>query len=414
MSLEPIGISRVRVMGKKATNAQVAKYIKSALANPNLTKSKLATTLGTSRPTIDKYLALAETLRIETAPSKTTKTTKLEETQPEFLRNPHIQTWREFMRRKTHFTGETQYLTTFYQICRTLKCPPQYFILGDTPAEVLEHGRKLTAAFMQEYNDGTAQVIYHKKINGKPTSNPQQAAYRFSKAARDFMKSHGYQYPDGEGGVMSQSIAKFHGKYADLRIKEDTHQQIKAELADQYGPHSDEWLVYVLGVESMGRQEAILSATTQYEEVEYDGKKILITKMYESKTKHYKNGIWIKHLFDTELHAEIKKRAAKSTKMFTVTRRRMREISTALKAKYREHGLLTQGQETQGDPETSYYLKKPYHVLRHLGAQRLLRATGWNVAYVAQRGWKTTQELVDSYGEMPPEMEIAAMKGAVF
>ena len=168
MSLESTGISRVRVMGKRSTNEQVAKYIKSALNNPNLTKSKLAATLGTSRPTIDKYLGLAETLRIETVPSKETKTSKLEATQPEFLRNPHIETWIEYMDRKTHFQAKQQYLTTFWQVCSTLKCPPQYFILGDTPAEVLEHGRKLTAAYMAEHVAGTAKIVYKK---GMSTSN---------------------------------------------------------------------------------------------------------------------------------------------------------------------------------------------------------------------------------------------------
>ena len=144
------------------------------------------------------------------------------------------------------------------------------------------------------------------------------------------------------------------------------------------------------------------------------GKPVLICEVYESKTKHYKRGIWVKHIFDVDIHAEFQRRAKQSGQLFTTTRARRREIATRLRAKYRQHGLTAKGQLVRGDAETAFCVRKPFHLLRHLGAQRTLRATGWNIAYVAKRGWKTAQELTDSYGEMPPEMELAAMDSVAF
>ena len=307
MSQEPTGISRVRIIGKQATNAEVAKYIASELSNPNMTKRKLAAALGTSRPTIDAYCKMAASLKIEIEASKETKISKIEETQPEFLANPYVKTWNDYMDAKTNFESKNQFLQNMYQICKTLRCPPQYFILGDSIADVLAQGRKLMTAFMQEYSKGTALVIYRKD---PAQSNKQQAAYRFSKVARDFMKSHGYQYPTGEKGVMSQSVAPFHGKYSDIRIVEETHQNIKRELAEEHGAQSDEWLAYMFGMESFGREGAIFSAPTHHTMIESKGRAIMVLKVYESKTKHYHNGLWTKHLFDAELQTEIKRRAS--------------------------------------------------------------------------------------------------------
>ena len=412
MSQEPTGISRVRIIGKQATNAEVAKYIASELSNPNMTKRKLAAALGTSRPTIDAYCKMAASLKIEIEASKETKISKIEETQPEFLANPYVKTWNDYMDAKTNFESKNQFLQNMYQICKTLRCPPQYFILGDSIADVLAQGRKLMTAFMQEYSKGTALVIYRKD---PAQSNKQQAAYRFSKVARDFMKSHGYQYPTGEKGVMSQSVAPFHGKYSDIRIVEETHQNIKRELAEEHGAQSDEWLAYMFGMESFGREGAIFSAPTHHTMIESKGRAIMVLKVYESKTKHYHNGLWTKHLFDAELQTEIKRRAAtRPGKLFYVSRNRIGEIAQTLKRKYAEHGLTAQGQLVHGDADTSYFLRKPYHVLRHAGAQRTLRATRWNVAYVAARGWKKTQELIDSYGEMPADIEMDIVGDVAF
>ena len=412
MSQEPTGISRVRIIGRQATNAEVAKYIASELSNPNMTKRKLAAALGTSRPTIDAYCKMAASLKIEIEASKESKTSKIEETQPEFLANPYVKTWNDYMDAKTDFESKDQFLGTMYKICKTLKCPPQYWLLGDSISDVLAHGRKLLGAFMQEWAKGTALVIYRK---APADCNQAQAAYRFAKVARDFMKSHGYQYPTGEKGVMSQSIGDYHGKYNDVRIVEKTHQAIKRELAEEHGSESDVWLAYMFGMESFARESAIFSAPTEHTMFTSKGRLIMALKVYESKTKRYRNGLWTKHLFDADLQKEIKRRAAtRPGRLFRCSRKRIGEIAQILKAKYIQHGLTAQGQLVHGDADTSYFLRKPYHVLRHSGAQRTLRATKWNVEYVAKRGWKKTQELIDSYGEMPEDIEMEIVGDVAF
>lgn len=418
MSLQPEKFSRIRLFGKRVRNRDLATFVSKELQTAAVSKGELAKSLGTSRPSLDALCALAQSMGMKADPPAIRRHAEFTAGFEQFCKLEEIEKWITFMDRKARggkpFGGQRDYLTTFYAFCKTLKTHPGQLTIGGNPEEVLEHGREMMAEFMRHYKAGTAKLARNANVDRTDEAVITGVAYRVSKAVRDFMKCYGYQYPAGEGGVMSQSIAPFHGKYATVRMDEKTYQAIRDELEAEYSTHSDVWLYFAYGVEAFPRRSSIQKTMCKYEEIQQDGKTILVTQNFESKTSHYKNGLWTKYIFDPKLQAEIKSRkAAGYDYLFSeATRKNDEPIIEILKEKYRKHGLTEQGQKTPGDRESSYFIAKPVHCLRHVGAQRLLRATGWNVAFVASCGWKKPQELIDSYGELPAELR-TKMLGAV-
>jgi len=418
-ALDPNKFSRIRLFGKRVRNAELAKFVMTELGRT--TQSELAFKLGTSRVTINALIDLGKSEGFKIEKQVKTPAELYAETMPKFLEIAEIKDWIQYMNGKARGgkpfaeSAKRQYLVSFYQICDTLRMHPRQVLYGETINDVLDNGRKIMTEFMQHYKAGTAKVNYAKRKDNDPV-NQTHAAYRYAKAIRDFMKSAGYQYPAGESGVMSQSITPFHGHYATVRIDEETHTKIKADLEAKYGRDSDEWLFYTYGIEAFPRRQSLLTTRTDFEELTQNNKRVLITKNYESKTSHYKKGIWTKYIFDESLQEIIKARKARGMEYLIEHRSEKAAIRylDILQDLFRKHGLTSQGQRIDGDPETSYFIEHTGHSLRHAGAQRLLRATNWNVAFVAKRGWKKTQELIDSYGEMPPEIEAQTLGGVEF
>ena len=411
-------ISPIRILGKKSSNREVATYLKKELAGdgvkPPKSKSEISKNLGISRPTIDKYLKLADELGVNFTHFKKTANEKIKLSDTEFLANPYVDKWINNMKTRTpngkQFGGMKNYIRGFWAVCKTLKVNPEIFISGSTRDDILEQGRTLMRNFMELYKEKKAEIAYSKDWNLE-NINLESVRYRYSKHIRDFMRVHGYSYPKGETGIMSQSITAMHGKYSDIKISEETHQAIKKELIDKFGLDSDEFRFYAYGIEAFPRHKSLYDTNATFETVELGDKIIFEMENYESKTSHYKRGIWKKHVYDSDLQESIKAVAKRSK--FLIENRQFypfdRHMKKILRDLYKKHGLTSQGQQRIGDEETSYFIKKPIHALRHAGAQRLLLATDWNVSYVSKRGWKKTQELIDSYGEMPLKQELKTM-----
>lgn len=413
-------LSPIRILGKKSTNEEVARFLKKELSGdgikPPKTKMEISKNLGISRPSIDKYLKLADELNINFTEYKKTAQEKITLSDTEFLENPYIVKWIDNMKTRSQagkqFGGMKIYLSGFYGVCKTLQINPEVFISGNNRDEVLDKARDLTRNFMELYKERKAKINYAKKWKLENV-NIESTRYRYSKYIRDFMKIHGFSYPIGESGIMSQSITAMHGKYADIKINEETHQAIKKDLIEEYGLDSDEFRYYMFGIEAFPRNQALYNASSKFEESKLqNGKTVFEMEVFESKTSHYKRGIWKKHIFDSELQESIRIVSKKSD--FLITDRNYHKFNNyildVLRKYFKKYKLTSQGQIRTGDEESSYFIKKPVHVLRHAGAQRLLLATNWHISYVAARGWKKAQELSDSYGEMPLEQEVRTME----
>ena len=422
--MKPDAQSQVKILGKKCTNREVASYIKKELSGdgvkPPKSKSELSALLGISRPTIDKYLKLADELQINFTHYKKNANDKITLTDKEFLENPYIQKWINQMKTRirggTPFKGMKIYLSGFYGVCATLSVKPEIFLSGANTDEVLQKGRSLMQNFLELYKQKKAKIKYSKNWNIDDI-NLESVRYSYSKFIRDFMKINGYSYPAGESGIMSQSISALHGKYADIKIPESTHQAIKGELIEKFGLDSDEFRFYCYGIEAFPRNQSLFNTSSNFKEIKLDDNRIIFEmENFESKTAHYKRGIWKKHIYDKDLQESIRLVAKRGK--FLIERRDYFKfniyIMDLLREYYVKHGLDSQGQAKLGDASTSYFIKKPVHALRHAGAQRLLLATDWNISYVSKRGWKKAQELSDSYGDMPIEQEFKTMQRVSF
>lgn len=419
MRVDAAGVSKTRLLGKRATNREVAAAILKLHAGdgiaPPKTKTEIAAALNISRPTVDKYLTLARELDIGKPAVRAGGAALPDDA---FTANPYVAKWVDHMKTRSRsgkaFGGMARHVRMFKILCDTLNVSPETWIAGATHDEVLEQGRQLMRNFTGLYMEKKAALTYPPKWRADRV-NPVEVSYRYAKVARDFIKiTTGYQYPTGESGVMSASGAMTHGNYADVRIPADVHAKIKADLMKEHGLDSDAFRFYMFGMEAFPRLKALFGARAVWREITLSsGRLVFEMEVYESKADHYKKGIWKKHIFDRELQDSIRQVAKRGgeyiieDRNFWTATDRLRGI---LKGYYRKYGLTAHGRKVPNDAETSYFLTHAVHSLRHAGAQMALARTGWNLAYVAARGWKKTQELIDSYGEMPAEMELKAME----
>ena len=417
MSLNPHEPARKRLYGKRATNKEMASEIK-ALTDSGLTQKEIGAKLGyKDSKSIRAFLALAQTEGIGQQKTEKQETAewKFYHTTDQFNLDPLIQKWVENMRNRTRGGRPMkiwpQLLRNFKSICNTTKTVPAQWITGTSHEDVLETGRKLMRAFISEYMAGNAPVRY---VKDPKQMDQAHIAYNFSKACRDFMRTHGFAYPTGEGGVMSQSISQFHGNYADVRLSEEQYEKGKKYIIEKWGLDSDIFRWYGVGIEAFPRKGAIIAMSSNHEIFENKaGKQIMTLKAYESKTSHYKKGIWLKYIFDLQVQESIKLVHARGGGYIIEERGHVELMTKAnypkLKEVYRHLGVDKLHLRDPEDDSSGYFMEHPSHVLRHCGAQRLLRKTRWNVEFVAKRGWKKSQELVDSYGEMPPEVEMEVL-----
>ena len=416
MSLNPMDKARKRLYGKIVTNLDLAKEIKS-MQDAGMTQKEIGVKLGYKDPkSIRAFLSLAATVGLEKKKKQTqTAAWKFYNSTDQFSQDPLIIKWVDNMQNRTRGGKPMKIwpslLRSFRNICNTTKTSPAQWISGSSHDEILEHGRQLMRAFMQEYQAGTADVNY---VKAAEKTDAAHVAYSYSKAARDFMRVHGYAYPTGEGGVMSQSINQFHGNYADVRISLEQYDKAKEYLLKEYGLDSDIFRWFMVGVECFPRAGAILLMSSNYDYFHNkSGKKIMNLKAYESKTSQYKKGIWTKFVFDPDCQQSIEKVHSRGggyvIENIRTRPQAAKEIYPKLKEVYRYLNVDKLHLRVPTDDTTGYFMEHPSHVLRHIGAQLLLKKTKWNVEFVAKRGWKKSQELVDSYGEMPPEIEMEVL-----
>jgi len=274
----------------------------------------------------------------------------------------------------------------------TLEISPEQLLVD------LETTDKYARNFLKLYQEGKAKIIYR---NDPSTTDIQKVAYVYSQAYRDFMNYHGVPYPKNYGGVSSQKVIG-HGKYSDVDLTDEEIVKSKEYLIGKYGICSDEFRFFMMGVESCGRHEAVFTMTLDYSiKTAPNGKKVYIFEMFEGKADHIKGGKWKKYVTDSELQQSIddlKKKGINRLNEEELPKSKLdQKIKTSLLDLYKYLGKDT--------IHGGYFMDHYFHVLRHVGAHYWLRKTGYNHSVVAKvGGWNIVQELVDSYGEIPPDI----------
>ena len=415
--LEASEPARKRLYGKKVTQGEFAKAVSelvkgdAAHNRPKMTQSEICVKLGfKDRKSVRNYVKLGMELGYYSEKKSTSKDDqayRILANTDAFCQDELIQKWVKNMQIRSRggrpFGGLSRYVSVFKSVCDTLQTHPAQWVTGANTDEVLEHAREMLTEFCKLYYAGEAKLIY----KGDPSKADKiQTPYRFAQVIRDFMKISHFYYPPGDSSIMSQSVAPFHGKYADVRMSVDQYKQGKEYFKKKFGLDSDIFRWFGVGIEALPREGGIFTMKSAYEEFTAKSGKYLKMEAYESKTLQYKGGIWTKYIYSEDVKEAVRIIAKRSP--YVIEERDHAKIQDKvlpeLRKFYREIGLANKHFKNQDDPSTAYALKKPNHTLRHCGAQLWLERVNWNTSFVARMGWKTAQELTNSYGEMPAAM----------
>lgn len=428
MDKDPEGLANKRLLGDRVTNQKMATHIAKLYygdmtnGTAQRTQSEIAETLGyKDTKSIKDYLNLAKKLGIKEDKKNDYKLTdyKFLQNMDEFVSIPSVKIWVDDMKTRATggkaFGGMKKHLTIVKNVCDTLEISPVQLINGGDLQTVLKNGESYMNQFMDLYMQKKAKINYNKNWDASRVQKIT-TQYMYAQSVRDFMRILGYAYPKGKGGVMSQTVTPFHGKYADVRMTKLQYREGKKFIKEKWGHDSDIFRWFSFGIEAFPRKSAILSARANYEKVTYLKKEYYSMEVIETKTSQYKGGKWKKLIYDDDTKQSIDFVKNRNSEYIIETHRTENQIRKEIYPKllevFRFLELTHHARRIADDETTSYFIAKPSHALRHCGTQIWLFATKWNTKYVSGMGWKDESELSNSYGEMPEELKMEVAGGA--
>jgi len=194
---------------------------------------------------------------------------------------------------------------------------------------------------------------------------------RFRIALRNFLKSRGVKDWDDISGKAEAE----EGKYSHLYVEKERIEMIFYKL-DQI--NHEVYLASKFAFKTATRLTAMLNAHAKYF-FEVGGQNFLFVFEKASRGKPKRK---IKKFIPQALKDELRTQG----KLFDVDER---TLNTTLRQVFKE--VI---------PEIEKELKMPFHFWRHMFAQHMLRATGWNTSKVAKMGGWGTEALERYYGKM--------------
>ena len=296
--LIPDQLARKTLDGKPATNRQLAKRVAELMKGDPLnsirplSQNETMVHLGyKDKKSIRQLRKLAESLGYFSDKLEPTQEQIREWSLPqeleEFAKHPDIAKWIAQMKTRSKggrpFEGAHKMIATLHRVCLTLKIDPHQLISGANRDEILAQGMRYMNNFMDLYMQKKAKISYNKKWTPQSVQR-ETVQYTYAKPVRDFMSTMGYPYPDGTGGSMSQSVASFHGKYADVRMSLAEYRKGKEYLLDKYGIESDAFKWFSVGMEGLPRKTAIHTMSNHFEEFTQNGKLFFDMTAIETKT----------------------------------------------------------------------------------------------------------------------------------
>jgi len=301
--------------------------------------------------------------------------------------------WYEIQLSKKKHSGiviAKQMLNILERFFNTLKITPEMLVI-DKDKKAVE---KYRDDFVRAYKAGTDWRQNNSKRGGTET-----LVYRLNYALASFCGEFGISWTRGDE-KMSRKIVG-HGNYANVRLTQKEFIEAEKFLIENFGIDSDEYRWFWIGVETCARHEALFSMRSDYEEIGTEKKPTLVMQVFESKTKHLQKGIQKKFIKRAKTIESIK--AVRSRGSANIIENKDNLPIYALKKK------LSNANKSLflhlGKAEDSYFCQHTSHVMRHIGSHRLLEAGNYsNHVLVAKvGGWFTVDELIKSYGEIPPE-----------
>ena len=396
---------RLRLYGKPASKIQIAKEVSNLLVgNPRLKKepkniSEIRTTLGfKERKSVYNYLEIGVTegfVKKDTngqyeKPEKS-NLVKFKEfsKRHKILDDPLVSGWYLKLSARNQGKGiviAKTLLNMIERICNTCKCSPEELIDSKESAE------KFKAVYIDAYKNG----LDWKKIKTKKNTGIETLDYRASYAIASFGAVYGLSWERGTAD-MSRKIV-LHAQYANIKFTPEEFEKADKFLKEKWGLDSDPFRWFWVGVETCSRYRALESMKLDFTLTKTKrGKIALLIEAFESKTKHINKGIWQKYIVRKDTIESLKLlKSRNGTKIYESNLLRFqfkKWIQSCMKEVYRHLG------------KDGIFLRRPTHVLRHLGAHyHLAKGNYTNHIIVAELGgWHTVDEMVKSYGKLPPE-----------
>jgi len=399
---------RLRLYGKPASKIQISKEVSRLLLGDSkrfidpLNITEVAQKLGFhSRTTIYFYVELAKKqgfIQLDDSgkpmiPDKPAFSTWKQYNEIySILSDPMLKVW--FDKQKLKKNGKLkilrQMVTMLENICNTCRITPTELI------ESKESAEKFKEAYLSAYQEGKNW----SRKQSKKRASLEGLNLRASYAIASFAGVHGISWEKGTS-AMSRKIVG-HGNYSDVRLTNEEYTKANVWIKENYGLDSDLFRWFWFGIESCGRKEAMKNARLEWTiHKSKTGKTTFIMEIIETKTIHIKNGRWTKYIRNSELQESLMRLKERGgTRIYENTEMNGKfdnYIYDMLKKLYTHLG--------KEESHNGYYFKHPSHVLRHLGAHfHLAKGNYMNHSLVAKiGGWNIVDELIKSYGEIPPE-----------
>jgi len=285
------------------------------------------------------------------------------------------------------------------KVCNELKIQPIQLTIDFRTSE----------AYAQSYFDGLIEGTI-KRQSKRVKSSAKGAFYQIRMAIRHLMQyntRNPLTIPRGYNGVLSGRIIG-HGNYADIQLTDDEIKQAEYYIIEKWGLDSDIYRMFMVGIESCARKEALFGMTLDYSvDIDADNEKTFFMTVIETKTSHIKEGKWDKFIQRSNTQKSIEMAKSKGySKLWNdkedVKYKAYNRLSEQLKEIYKHL-----------DKTQHYFYEHAFHSLRHIGAHYWLRKTNYNYGFVAMiGGWNVIDELKKSYGEMPPAIMLKLAKSA--
>jgi predicted transcriptional regulator len=442
---------RVRLHGKRINQIElVQKTVDCYLGNKGIEPmsiSEIATDMGRHRDTIYEYLNKAVELGLLKKDSDSGRFVKARKVSyQEFKRfneehpitaDPLVKEWiQDLLTRKggEHVVSWRNRVSSVENICNTCHVTPKQLIkmsqkeIESVMKNYLDFYRKGLAVKKHQYSfskKNQTLLEYIARICNERNLSPRLVeaiklnideveknrslkgvAYLRSQGLRDFLGYYGMTWRRGMGGVMSQRIV-WHAKYADIRLTNEELQKADDYIVQRWGLDSDVYRWFWVGIESCARFEALYSMSLEYTKhwTERIKRFTYVFTAFESKTKHIKGGKWTKYITreKTQNSIDLLKqrngiRIYESRLPRWKFRQTMREALSEI--------FLYLG-------KTNLYFYEHYnHVLRHIGAHYWLAKGNYKNHVIVAKigGWNTVDEMIQSYGELPPEKILEAVE----
>lgn len=409
-------------MAAEATRLRRGDRVKGVRA---LTIREIAERLGYSQPkSIYELLRLGEEWGVDAAPGEPPKGPHpgqlvLPVDLTDFASDPLVAKWIEGMSRRGHSGRPLKTMgglvRGFQAICQTTKTAPSQWLAGERD-EILDFARATMDAFMVEYRAGKAAIKYPKGWSVE-RADLDAVAFNYSKSARNFLLTHGIHFPRAERSKLAASVVPFHGLFAEVRMTPEEEAMCRADVISKEGLDSDLYRWFAIGIEGLPRSKALHGMRVDHEVVNLPGGELWKLEAIETKTEHFNKGRWPKYIYGVDTRKSIQAVIDRGGE-HVIEERNLFQARAKIYPRLRELfalvGLDKKHLANPNIPESAYVIRHPSHALRHIGAQRWLELTNWNVQFVADMGWRSSKELTDSYGRMPAEARLKLLGGITF